>query len=322
MKTKGIYNIEELIDNSDFVDYVLGRSSTDVSEFWATYQSQYPEQRSTLEEAQKVIQHLASEEEHVDKHTLAEVRGNLEALLQSEKKKKGPIRKIWALAAAACFGLLFMFNMLWFNNKITIATASGEHKSHILPDGSVVSLNADSKITYDKSSFNQDDRKLSLEGQAFFNVEKGIPFIVTTDVGKVEVLGTSFDVYDREKLLLVACKTGKVRVSGDKESTILLPGDEVRLSNNKLHKSKRNIDEIGAWETGTFYFDSIKLRSVLNEVERQFNTKVITNPTDLGEQPYTGYFVQGHIDSALTSVCWPLRLTFEHGANSIEVSKN
>ena len=322
MNKKGTYQVEELIEDPGFVDFVLGRASKEELRRWEDYLTEHPAQEETVADARLFIQQLGGQDAIVDVADLDEVRHNLKSMVQADRQKPRSMRRMLMFAAAACIAFLFVSVFLFNNNETAISAAAGEQKSHMLADGSVVNLNAASNLCFDASSYNKEKRQLHLKGQAFFEVEKGKPFIVNTRLGQVEVLGTSFDVYDRSGLFIVGCKTGKVRVSHRADEVILLPGEEVRLMHNKMIKSTKNVDEIGSWKQGQFYYENVELRRILNEVERQFNTPIVCQPADLGDQLYTGYFSSSQLDSALTSVCWPLRLAIEHKNKTVIVSKN
>lgn len=88
-----------------------------------------------------------------------------------------------------------------------------------------------------------------------------------------------------------------------------------------LKKIKKGLDKIGCWGKGTFYYKAINLRRILDEVERQFDTKIECHPAGLGDQLYSGYFINTHLDSALMSICWPLRIQYEHQGASIVISR-
>ncbi len=93
------------------------------------------------------------------------------------------------------------------------------------------------------------------------------------------------------------------------------------MAKSKMIKLKEGLDKISAWGKGTFYFESISLRHILDMVETQFNTKIECQPVGLGDQLYTGYFINTHLDSALMSICWPLRIKYEHLDKHVVISR-
>ena len=124
------------------------------------------------------------------------------------------------LSIAAIFSTI-----LWLNKKeaqtksITnfseVSTKPGSRSKLVLPDGSMVWLNAGSKITYG-SNFGTLNRNIQLTGEAFFDVKKSnIPFIIHTSAVQIKVLGTAFDVkaYPTEHTIETSLIRGKVEVS-------------------------------------------------------------------------------------------------------------
>ena len=93
------------------------------------------------------------------------------------------------------------------------------------------------------------------------------------------------------------------------------------MSKNKMQKIKKGLDKITCWGKGTFYYEGINLRQMLDQIERQFNTQIICQPAGLGDQLYSGYFINTHLDSALMSICWPLRIRYERDEQRIVLSR-
>jgi ferric-dicitrate binding protein FerR (iron transport regulator) len=126
------------------------------------------------------------------------------------------IKILWPWYAAAA-SIVLVLGFIFFYQQpdaVEIATTNNEMKSVELADGSVVTLNARSTLTYQ----NDDPRKIHLDGEAFFEVAKGGDFVITTSQGTVSVLGTSFTVLDRGADYQVRCKTGRVRIDIPKKS--------------------------------------------------------------------------------------------------------
>jgi len=224
-------------------------------------------------------------------------------------KKSGRKTRILVLGIAATF-LLLLFALWPSASLMKIQTDFAEMENVNLPDNSTVVVNAKSQLTFDKSTF-AEKRNLQLNGEAFFKVEKGSSFQVETDLGKIEVLGTSFNVFARENKFEVVCETGKVRVSlnGNIASVILSPGEKCYLEKKKLQKQKRN-KKSNQWIDGLYHFEGDELKEVIAEMERQFNVSFETSDIDLTEL-YSGFFSKLSLDKALESVFWTLGIEFE-----------
>ena len=111
-----------------------------------------------------------------------------------------------------------------------------------LPDGSIVLLNHNSSIEYDK---NFETRNVILDREAYFNVVSAdIPFIVTTDLGEIKVLGTKFNVNSNKDDLEVEVETGEVELKTEKEKRKLSRGQRAKYNkgNNKVEIGKAKLE--------------------------------------------------------------------------------
>jgi ferric-dicitrate binding protein FerR (iron transport regulator) len=222
--------------------------------------------------------------------------------------------RIWVLGIAASF-LLLIFAFWPSNSAMQINTDFAELEKVNLPDNSTVVVNAKSQLKFDKSDY-KEIRKLDLDGEAFFEVEKGKPFTVNTKLGMIEVLGTSFNVFSRDNQFEVVCETGKVQVTlnKSKKAIELTPGERCYLEAGNLLKSQRT-QKSDQWIGGLFHFEGDQLKDVIAEMERQFNVKFETNDVDISVK-YNGFFNKKEFDKSLESVFWPLKIKFEKSADN------
>jgi ferric-dicitrate binding protein FerR (iron transport regulator) len=227
---------------------------------------------------------------------------------QSAPKAIRNLRVYWS--AAASIALIALLTTVYFYSTPNhIVADRGLHVEYSLPDGSNVTINADSKISYSKSDF-VEKRILKLEGEAFFSVQKGKPFVVKTKPGTVEVLGTTLNVYARDNDLIVSCLTGKVKVTANGQTVIIMPGEKVDLVAGALKKTSNMLtSEMAGWRTGAFHFDSIPLISIFEEIERQFNVSITTKGVE--NRFFTGGFSNKNINEVLETVCLPMHLDYE-----------
>jgi transmembrane sensor len=198
--------------------------------------------------------------------------------------------------------------------KTVVATKMAETRVHILPDGSEVTLNADSKLSLRKTGWST-NRVVSLEGEAFFDVKKGGSFTVETENGTVTVLGTSFNVKVRSTDFSVTCYTGKVNVTRHEKSVVITKGLHTKLENGELTDALPFDDQKTTWRDGEFHFDGQPLQDVFDEMERQFNVDIVY--TETAPRKYTGTFRNKDIDEALFMVVKPMQLTIRRENNRI-----
>lgn len=154
------------------------------------------------------------------------------------------------------------------------ATVTGERRQVALPDGSVLDLNARTRINV--QFFNKRRQVELVQGEAMFSVEHDTsrPFVVQTGNGTVTVTGTRFDVRRDQARTSVVVESGTVKVKGrDAE-----PGNQVTLTaglgssidaaGNVTPAASVNTAAITAWRSGKLVFDNATLSDVVAEVSR------------------------------------------------------
>lgn len=183
------------------------------------------------------------------------------------------------------------------NNSITIETGYGEERQVALSDGSVVWLNARSKISYEEDA----PRTIQLNGEAFFEVakDKTRPFTVETpDHLTVRALGTSFNVkaYPENTYTETTLLTGKVEVSSEnyfEEKIIMLPNDNVRVVKADGIPIKRiiqNKQQVLAWRTGKIRFENTPFKNIANDLSNQLNVKLVFENESIAVSRFTASF--------------------------------
>ena len=213
------------------------------------------------------------------------------------------------LKSAAVFLISFGLYFTIFNeNDIEQRALAGEISTISLPDLSKVTLNADSKITYNANAWDS-KRRLNLDGEAYFKVAKGKTFDVITKSGVVTVVGTEFNVKARKDYFEVVCYEGIVKVVSDTITRQLMAGDTYRILNKKFSRRKIK-DAFPQWIDSKSDFKSIPFAEVVKELERQYNIKVTFKLTDT-TRLFSGRFVHNNLEDALISITQPMNLTFE-----------
>jgi len=240
--------------------------------------------------------------EYNEDEALKTVLHQIETKKQSKTNWLQPVLKIAAILVL-CFGAYYYTTTL----DTTFTTDFSEKISVELPDHSKVDLNALSSITFNKSDW-KNNRNVSLKGEAFFDVEKGSTFNVNTSNGIVTVLGTEFNVKQRDNFFEVTCYEGLVQVTYKNNKTIIKPGESFLVLND-LVINNQTVYSQPQWLTNTSAFKSLPLKEVIAELERQYKIKVETKNinTDL---LFTGRFTHNNLDTALKSITQPLQLTY------------
>lgn len=244
----------------------------------------------------------------------------LDTLDQEENKQK-VVRLIpkWAFKVAAvlvvALGLIMIFTT---SNTSNFSTGFGEQTIVTLPDNSLIRLNANSKVDFKKKNWDT-NRLITLKGQAFFDVEKGSSFVVKTQEGEVEVLGTQFNIISRNNYFEVTCFEGSVNVIyKNKTLGILKLGEGLRVVNGKA-ENWNFVSKEPAWIKGESSFENTPLIQVIRSLENQYNLKFNVDAIN-AEKRFTGSFTHSNLPLALKTVFDPLDISYST-ENSIVVLK-
>lgn len=230
---------------------------------------------------------------------------------------KKPIHIVYKIAASLTLMVISLYALIAFN-EVTVEVGKTAFEKVELPDRSVVHMNADSRIVYNKFLWNF-NRKVTFEGEGFFEIQKGEKFEIYSTLGMTQILGTSFNIYSRPGKYEVECLSGKVAVTSNatQKKVILLPGDGVVLNQSDMQSYSLSTPTSPTWLKGEFYFEEENVDDVISELERQFDLE-ISFPEELRNQKYTGYFDNKDLDKALKLVCEPLGLQYVRNGNSLE----
>jgi len=248
----------------------------------------------------------------------------LHTILSRQKKvdtsKVIPIHKSrWIRIAAILIIALGLFFIFKPDSIVTLQADMGKMASAVLPDGSRVDLNSDSEMAYNSSNWEQ-NRQLTLNGEAYFKVAKGKKFDVFTDLGKVTVVGTQFNVKARGKRFEVACYEGKVKVIVDGKETSLTAGMTSVFDNGQPQNVFTMSHPKPVWTTGEMEFISAPLDQVVAELQRRFDVKIeLRAKTD---KTVTGIFSATDLKETVESLCTLYNLNAKTQNNVLILSAN
>src|SRR5690606_19611565 len=158
----------------------------------------------------------------------------------------------------------------------SIATPRGGQFAVVLPDGSRVWLNADSKLKY-PTSFKGDSRTVELIGEGYFEVERDEkrPFKIKSNDQVVTVLGTKFNInsYEDEGYMRTTLLEGSVQVEKGQQALILKPGEQARVKES-IQVAKVNTLHSVAWKNGDFIFRNESIRDIMRQVSRWYDVEI------------------------------------------------
>ncbi len=212
-------------------------------------------------------------------------------------------QKWWRIAAAIFIGVSIATTFLYLkrappynqaNTFSKVSVPAGGKKKLVLPDQTVVWLNATSTLKY-RSDFNEDVREVYLDGEGFFDVERdeSRPFVVHTKQLTINVLGTEFNVnaYAGDHEVAVNLLSGSVDIAiPDKESVSLLPNQQLVYQKADRQWIKEEVEASRSvwWTTGKLYFNKASLREIMKTLERRFAVEIIIQSNRMDDEHFSG----------------------------------
>lgn len=225
----------------------------------------------------------------------------------AKSAKVRTISRAMVLGIAAGIALLIAAFFLLRNPHTELIAQNGNTLEHQFLDGSEVLLNDGSLLRYLPEDWSE-ARTVELDGEAYFEVVKGNRFTVNTPNGQVEVLGTSFNVKARNKGLRVECFTGKVKVRGPKQDSIILTkGEAAVLKGGNLQDAILD-HQSPLWKQGVSRFYAEEIEAVFHELERQYDISIAAPNIN---KSFSGEFNHDSLEVALLKICTPHNLEFK-----------
>lgn len=196
----------------------------------------------------------------------------------------------WASLAAAVVGVMIMafayFYMTQTFSTIAYKTAPGEKTTVTLPDGTIVTMNGNSSLSYNERDWDGDTRPLQFSGEGYFKVKSNPakPFIVNTSAIAIKVLGTTFNVksYDEDPAIETTLVEGKVQLQrnrGDNSGTEvfeLSPDQKATYSKDsgKIVMQEAHLAKEIAWVNGSLVFEDEPFSEIIKDLERWYGVNI------------------------------------------------
>lgn len=235
------------------------------------------------------------------------------------RKKRYPIhilKHAAGYAAAICITILSTWMVM--NDRepaeemVTyeeFTTPSGQRAMVKLHDGTTVWLNARSTLRY-PNHFAREERKVELDGEAFFDVEHNEhkPFVVSTEKLDIKVLGTKFNVfaYKGREEFNTALLEGSVKVyerMNEEKALFMNPNECVELKDNKLVKRPMGNTDFLLWKEGIYAFDDVPFEDIIKKFELYYDIVITVNNSKLMKYKFSGKFRQRDgVESALRTL--------------------
>ncbi len=324
------------------VRYLAGEAKAEEMRLLSSWLNADPENRNLFSSYQKTWQAIEKHkiEKDVDldvewdsmkqKIRLTEDQVPVIPLEIAIAKKQFAYRQILQLAAIVLVllgtSLIIYLNIRKIPNQMLVAQTVSVERS--LPDGTDVTLNANSTLAY-PTEFEGKTRAVRLKGEAFFNVSHNAnkPFIISAGNTRIEVLGTSFYVNTNNKNgnIEVVLVSGKVMVYFYEDSSVkkvLSPGEKVEVAENQYEIIKTtNADpNFDAWKTRKIVFMDNSLAEVIEVLNKIYQANIILSDKQLANCRITATFDNQSLESVLTVLKETLDLQLTKEESSFRIS--
>jgi transmembrane sensor len=316
------YSEEDFINDPFFQDSVL-KNDADVERFWSEFINECPHKRSAIEGAHTFLKNLSFKQDEPEEQLVQQALSkHLIAIKDLEKTKVVSLGRIVSIRrvlriAAVVGGVILIASALFIfkaKEKFVVKTDFGKIQSVVLPDNSLVVLNANSKIEYRKRWKAGSKREVWLDGEAFFEVKHlnknpqqvkaEEQFVLHTKDAAIEVLGTSFDVRERRGKTEVVLQTGSIKVTFNnaKHETIFMkPGDMIAYNEERQEyiKSTTVPENYAAWKERKLLLNNPTVNEIVEYLEDNYGKKIILQQAEQGKIKIEGPIMLSSLDDAL-----------------------
>lgn len=334
------YQLEDFVQDLFFRQWVLGKLSKE-NQFWEDWLNEFPEKRTTVEEAKSLV--VASQIEAIEIPKDMAEQG-IQTILRNTLPKTYVIRKIkWLKMAAMIFlvasgGIYLGYRVNNWNKELSknypskpTETQNNGNQPLVLQlsDGSTVTLKKGSNLMI-ASDFGLQNRTVHLTGEAFFEVKKDSkhPFLVYAGGIVTKVLGTSFNIraYKSEAKTLVAVRTGRVSVYQQKkigtpneahpEQMLISPNQQI-IFEKKIEKLVKTLVPRPILLNNNpsikkISYDEIPISKVLIELEQAYGVKIIFDNDLLAKCSLTAVFDEGQsLYDKIAMLCETIHARYE-----------
>lgn len=211
-------------------------------------------------------------------------------------------------------------------NYLEVSTQPGQQSQVLLPDGSIVWLNAATKISYNDKGRG---RKVRLSGEAFFNVKNddNNPFLVSVGETEIKVLGTQFNVqhYENSKYTETSLLSGKIsmNVNGIYRDIVVNPGEKM-VYNSEGHVLMRKKVEVSneiLWKKGILVFENERFDGLILKLERFYGVSFKYDNEEFLNIHYTGTIDNLSITKVLEFINHTIPIDYEIDKKTIQLSR-
>lgn len=309
MIKKEYNNVLDFLEDTSFKNFAAQTNATDIN-YWEFWIANNPDKKELFNKATDLALGINFNKEFVPKEKITLEWNKLEAKINAKNtapKRKVKYLKSFSIAASIALLIAIGFYYINSNSKITHKTNYGEILNIKLQDGSDVTLNSNSSLSYYKN----ESRKVWLTGEAFFQVDKKVTtnakFWVLTEDLSVEVYGTSFNVNTKKQKTAVFLEEGniwlKLKNGGDKK---MIPGNYISYSAEKRKiledKNIFNSTLKTSWKNGSLLFENLTLENAMQKIKEAYGYDIVFSDDESKKLLITGAVPNTNLDICLKAI--------------------
>lgn len=316
------YTVEDLLVDDKFLDWIQS-DEQQYDEYWKDRLENEAPLRLVVEQAKEVALLLSVQKENVNPS--AALKQLHKSINSSEiTKTKRVWMKNWRVAAA--IALIGMLSWVFWPQQQSYQTAFGEMETIELPDGTKVTLRANSKVWWEGDWSKNEKRTVFLEGEAYFDVrptaelEVKRAFVVNAKPLEVEVLGTEFNLANRPSSSHVVLVEGKVAVKGEDQKHYELSPEQKYAwdkKNNQAYIETVDPAFYTDWQQNVWRFNNTSLQELAMMLNENFGKKIIFAHADLKERKLNGSAPSASLETLLFGIKSSLNISITQDKNRI-----
>jgi ferric-dicitrate binding protein FerR (iron transport regulator) len=328
MIKKEYNNVLDFLEDPSFKNWAAQKNATDIN-YWEFWIANNPEKKELIQKAKDLTLGISFNKEIVSSEKVAFEWNRLESKIKANKNfSKIKIKYLKLVTIAASLALLISvgFYFTHSTSKIIHKTNYGEILNIKLEDGSDVTLNSNSSLSY----YKKESRKVWLTGEAFFQVDKKLStnakFWVLTNDLSVEVYGTSFNVNTKKKKTEVFLEEGNIwlKLKNGVEKK-MIPGNYISYSSKqkKILEDKNiyNPTLKTSWKDGSLLFENITLQNALEKIEEAYGYSIMFKDDYSKNVLITGAVPNTNIEICLKAIEKSVGVKISKKNNILIVSK-
>jgi transmembrane sensor len=345
------YQPEDFLKDDNFIQWIRNPTDAQII-FWEKWLLQHPEKSEAVAKAREIV--LSVRYRNHYQPSEADMKAVWQNIQSGERSNVSP--KQWSLIPAlpsmmryaAAVVIVSLISLLTWNYSqrrqsletglanvkpgiVQYKTERGQKRKVSLPDGSIITLNADSRITY-QSDFGSRERNVDLIGEAFFEVapNPAKPFNIKTGALTTTVVGTSFNInsYEGNGQIRVAVVTGKVKVAaqsqtvGEKE-VMLLPNEMsvFEKGSGDLREQGYNKEKEIGWVNSVIILENADFEEIKNTLERNYAVTFVVDKGLKVKEDFSAKFKVAPIRKVLDALNYTSRFQYNLVKDKVYVTK-